>query len=67
MNVADYGQLLNLVDSSELRDTFGTNRIGWLVRNGRREQAEAELDRLDLSPEGHRSARALIEQGSPDR
>jgi hypothetical protein len=65
MNVTDYGQLLNLVDSSENRDTFANTRIGWLVRNGRSEQAEAELDRLDLSPEGHRRARQVIDRGIP--
>jgi hypothetical protein len=65
MNVTDYGQLLNLVDSSENRDTFANTRIGWLVRNGRSEQAEAELDRLDLSPEGYRRARQVIDRGIP--
>jgi hypothetical protein len=62
-NITDYAQLLRLVDSSELRDTYGYTRIASLVRNGQREQAESELDRLYLSPDGHRRAREAIERG----
>lgn len=67
VSLTDYGQLLSLVESDELRDAYGNARISALVRNGRREQAAAELDRLGLSPEGHRRARAIIEDANPGR
>jgi hypothetical protein len=60
----NYGQLLGLLDASE-RDSYAHGRIAWLVRNGHREQAESELGQLNLSPEGYRQAREVIEQGIP--
>jgi len=61
-NSTDYVQLHSLLDAS-MRDSYAYMRIASLVRDGHREQAESELDRLSLSPEGHRQAREIIDSG----
>jgi len=64
-NATNYTQLLGMLDSSEQRDTLGYGRVSALVRAGHRDQAESELDRLNLSPDGYRRARTALERDGP--
>lgn len=54
-------RLVNMLDSAEDRDTYGSNHVGRLVRDGKTDAAERLLSRLSLSPEYYRRAREAID------
>jgi hypothetical protein len=56
-----YAELVNMLNSAEDRDTYGSNHVGRLVQNGNIDAAERLLSRLSLSPEYYRRARESID------